>query len=182
MAQQTQNSQDDLKVGELVEWLWPDIFKNDEILSWPPDVFAVVALLLQRSSAYLCVLRDWPPLIGGKGGADWPTCIRKIGQKWRTSKAVPPQIKRFWALLKANRSLPVASVGSNSKLCNALLQLSAAADEAAAGVEYLMKGIGLLYRGNRHLLNSDDEYGATLCRYTSFEVRVLPEISCLRAG
>jgi hypothetical protein len=60
MAQQTQNSLDVLKVGELVEWLWPDILKNDEILSWPPDVFAVVALLLQRSSAYLGVLRDWP--------------------------------------------------------------------------------------------------------------------------
>ena len=58
---------------------------------WPPDVFAMVAFLLQQTGAYMRVSFDWPPhdafeIIDGKEftSGDWKKEIRKVGHQWRT--------------------------------------------------------------------------------------------------
>src|ERR1700742_1062426 len=54
-----------------------------DLLDWPPDVFALTSLLLQRSGAYRFALspppgRQWPP--GSRG--EWSTAVEAAGRGW----------------------------------------------------------------------------------------------------
>lgn len=101
--------------------------------SWPPDAFAVAAALLQKSGAYNQVVRKWPP----KPLPVWVDEMQRCGLEWRgnwvSSRSVPPAVQSWWDMILQSQFLPIAGIRDNAPLCEALLQLCAAADEASSG-------------------------------------------------
>src|SRR5262245_25912616 len=56
---------------------------SPDLLDWPPDLFALTSLVLQRSGAYRFALspppgRPWPP--GSR--SEWSTTVQAAGRAW----------------------------------------------------------------------------------------------------
>src|SRR5262245_1018494 len=54
---------------------------TDELLEWPPDVFALTNVVLDRSEAFRFALSPvgaWPP---GRF-PDWPAAVEEAGRRW----------------------------------------------------------------------------------------------------
>src|ERR1700733_13069763 len=56
---------------------------GDELLEWPPDVFALTDVLLERAEAFRFVLSPppgsgWPP----ERFTDWGETVRDAAQRW----------------------------------------------------------------------------------------------------
>ena len=56
---------------------------TDELLEWPPDVFALTAVILERAEAYRFVLSPpdgvlWPP----GGDASWSSAVGQAARRW----------------------------------------------------------------------------------------------------
>src|ERR1700719_4668792 len=54
-----------------------------DLLDWPPDLFALTSLMLQRSGAFRFALspppgRRWPPA----SQVDWSTTVESTGRTW----------------------------------------------------------------------------------------------------
>jgi hypothetical protein len=151
-------------------------------------MFALAACVLQRSGAYSQVVRSWPP--GGDKATltKWTKKIQEIGLHWRAnfSREAPPAVRSWWATVWNYVDLPLAKVQDFRDLCEALLQLSAAADEAAAGagipsrdrVDSFERQAGILLLGERK-----GQIGASLCRNVHCsKLRVLPKQHSPRSG
>jgi hypothetical protein len=110
-----------------------------------PDVFGVCACLLARSGAYTAVIDAWPPPVrSGKSSTKrtraekWAEDTALAGLEWRT-RAVkgdePPQsVIDLWSVLVAASKVHVTAIASVRRLTDALLHLTAIADEACRGV------------------------------------------------
>lgn len=112
--------------GPLPEW--------DELVRWPPDVFAAANLVLDHTESYRFVVappsgRRWPPL------PDWSEQVRRAAEEWR-SGGRSPLVERSWATVGRYRDVAFARIrrGEAWSLTAALLTLHAVADEACAGV------------------------------------------------
>ena len=121
-------------VGEFIRYHAPSL---DEP-RWPPDVFGVVSLLLQRSGAYTSVVNAWPPRWASNAEA-WREGIRDIGKEWRNAAVsvgspLPRRVEEWWTTVQRSENCAVSAIASDKSLREALLQLSAAADEACQGV------------------------------------------------
>ena len=107
------------------------------IPKWPPDAFAVSALLLHCSGAYISVINSWHSANSGT----WSTLCQKLGADWRnswnTGGPIPTRISDAWELILKNRALLVESISKKPRLVKALILLVAAADEASAGIGIL---------------------------------------------
>jgi len=200
------NNKDDflksVTIGEFIQWLSPDIFNSAYPLLWPPDAFAIAASILQKSGAYTFVVgpvKYWPPG-KNKGERDnWANNMRRIGNLWRRNfkhqEKLPFEVKKWWSIIKSKKNVNVEliNIRDHPKLCEALLQLCAAADEASAGV-------GLLPLEEKSSNDHDDFYteskeylmttshnqnksGATLSKeINSWKVRVLPKQHTPQSG
>lgn len=119
-----------LTVGDLLDYLSPGLSGPD----WPPDVFALVVALLQKSGAYTRVVGEWPP---SSHPPTWCATTVDIGKRWREALIrelpAPTEILEWWQVVIHHRALPVSGVGGVDELWRALLQLCAVADEAARG-------------------------------------------------
>ena len=56
---------------------------GDELLEWPPDVFALTDVILERAEAYRFVLSPpdgvlWPP----GGDASWSDAVGQAARRW----------------------------------------------------------------------------------------------------
>jgi hypothetical protein len=103
---------------------------------WPPDVFAVVASVLQRSGTYRHAVTRWPP--GEQEPDTWAKEMTELGEKWGSAwsrhGAAPPEVVRWWSVLQSAADLPVDELPSGTNVVEACLLLLAAADEACKGV------------------------------------------------
>lgn len=109
----------------------------DELVWWPPDVFAVANLVLDHTEGYRFVVappqgRRWPPL------PNWGDQVRDAGESWRRERGgdLPPLVHRYWEVVTEQRDRPLAMVrnGEAWELTTALLALHAMADEACADI------------------------------------------------
>jgi len=77
---------------------------TDELLEWPPDLFALTNVVLTRSEAFRFALSrggDWPPARYG----DWSLAVEEAGRQWsawvedRVSRvhALPGQLRTHWS-------------------------------------------------------------------------------------
>lgn len=122
-------------VGSLVDRLVsPEAW--DGLLDWPPDVFAVTAMLLNETETFLLVVSPppgelWPPTPG------WAASVRDAGRRWAaTLDGSPPDVPAIlaesWQVLTEAREVPLPQLtrGERWDVCRALLTLHALADEA----------------------------------------------------
>jgi hypothetical protein len=107
---------------------------------WPPDAFAVVASILQRSGTYRHAVTRWPPR--GQAPEDWAKGVATLGDNWRAAStqpaAVPPrEVAAWWAVLQGAADMLLDDLPQRPDVVEACLLLLAAADEASAGVGVL---------------------------------------------
>jgi len=161
--------------------------------SWPPDLFAVVASVLDRSGAYVHIVNHWPidaqatdgdwraRIDGvaadwlrrlGRPAADWPAYI--FGDKPFRVKP-PPDVEAWWAVVCAAWDLPMEALRRNADpaLLEALLGLLAAADEVCPDVGVSPEGGPVVHLAKLVL---QQRKGRTLCREVHPQkARVLPK-------
>jgi predicted amidohydrolase len=125
-----------LKIADVLELLQP----TSRAFWWPPDAFAVVGTLLHLSGAYIHAVNSWPPLSKSARASamPWEKRIKVIGLEWRRSAAldrIPPKaVRNWWGVLVENKGCSVREIPKVPHLCDALVNLCAAADEASYGI------------------------------------------------
>ena len=175
----------DCSVGEVLEFLCPGVLDADPPLSWPPDIFAMASCILHRSGAYVYIVQAWPPAITpnqtGKQpqAVEWKDFIKDRGEAWRTActSGTPPpnEISAWWSRVVSNSGVPLSEIRDRGLLCEALLQLCAAADEACNGVG-IPSGDGSPGNPFEKIANQVLVETGTLCkRVHASRARVLPK-------
>jgi len=177
-----------LLVGDLVGYLLKCDPTELRFPRWPPDVFAIAGTLLRDSGAYAQVVTSWPP--DTANASTWVEDIRQLSKRWRQaattdSAPIPHEIDGWWQRLLASRALPVADIRHDASLCEALIQLFVAADEAADGVwipggssdvddAFEIEAVSLLRRNSAR---------STLCKQVdSSRALVLPKLHTPKGG
>ncbi|HSY42246.1 MAG TPA: hypothetical protein VLA79_22080, partial [Polyangia bacterium] len=156
---------------------------TDEVLQWPPDLFALTDIILRRSEAYRFVLPshavEWPP----PRFADWTGAIEDAVRHWsgwveNREGPLPTLLTEEWSLFRQRAEIPLAELaeGRDGRMCEALLTLHAIADEACAGLGVPLDrsdGKGCIYRARgRELLVRT----GSLARIHAHYLRVLPKV------
>jgi hypothetical protein len=155
---------------------------TDLLLEWPPDVFALTDLVLDRAEAFrfaLSPVGPWPP----SRYPDWHNAVVEAGRQWsgwaQTPTGEPPDlVAQEWLVLKKRAEAPLEELASGRDwpLVEALLTLHAAADEACAGLGIALDSPhahGCVYRARgRELLART----GSLSRVDARLLRVLPRV------
>ena len=160
----------------------------DELLDWPPDVFALTNVILERSYAFRFALPPsvrWPPA----RYASWTRAVVEAGSQWSAwaesgRGQIPDLVREEWIVVKqaADSPLDQVATGRDWRLCEALLTLHAVTDEACAGLGVALNsadGHACAYRARgRELLART----GTLARVDARFLRVLPKVSTPPTG
>jgi hypothetical protein len=157
----------------------------DEVLEWPPDLFALTDVILDHTQAYRFVFsapgnETWPPA----GFANWAEAVEGAGRDWSScienpeGAAVPGLLAQEWNHFREHVEMPLEHLaeGRDWRMCEALLTLHAIADEACAGLGIPLgrsNAEGCVYRARgRELLART----GSLARIHPDLVRVLPKV------
>jgi hypothetical protein len=155
---------------------------TDELLGWPPDLFALSNLILAETEAFrfsLAPTRRWPPA----RYPDWARAVEEAGRGWGawledSRGEMPSLLTAEWSAFRERADVPLAQVaaGSDWRLCEALLTLHAVADEACAGLAVALdcsSADGCVYRarGREFLART-----GSLARLNPSLLRVLPKV------
>jgi hypothetical protein len=157
---------------------------STDLLDWPPDVFALTSLVLERSGAYRFALsppagRQWPP--GSR--SEWSTAVEAAGRTWSgvlddPEEPAPPLLVSTMDAVVGAAATPLEelSSGADWDVCVALLTLHAIADEACAGLGVALTASdpdGCGYRGRARELLAQR---GTLARVSQEAMLVLPKV------
>lgn len=145
----------DITVGEYFSFLAGDHWRSD-VLRWPPDVFCLLAALLQKTGGYIRLVSNWPPgsalnpVERAKNINRWTRQIGRTGRHWwyysslvasfENDASVPPKIRNWWRTVYRHRDVPLNELRdevegpTHRKFWEAVLELCAAADEACTGI------------------------------------------------
>lgn len=155
---------------------------DDELLDWPPDVFAFTEVILERTEAYRFAVsppagRAWPPTSKPR----WRQDVNIAARRWSCQtdeqlQDLPQPILEQWRVVRDALDTPMDEIASGQawRICEALLTLHAVADEACAGVAggIPRPGHGIVSGARmRELLART----GTLARIDPAFVRVLPK-------
>lgn len=157
---------------------------DDDLLEWPPDLFALTDAILERSEAYRFALSppggvQWPPA----RLPEWPAAVVDAGRRWSawadgSEGTLPDLLSQEWRVFREAAEAPLARLADarDWRACEALLTLHAIADEACAGLGGALDaaaGEGLVFRARaRELLART----GSLARIPSHFLRVLPKV------
>ena len=154
---------------------------TDQLLEWPPDVFALTNVVLARAEAFRFALSDesWPP----SRFPDWAHEVEEAGRRWSAwakdrAGALPDLVTAEWNVFRERLELPLEqlAVRRDERGCEALLTLHAIADEACAGLGVALDSShaeGCVYRARgRELLARTGSLARIDARY----LRVLPKV------
>jgi hypothetical protein len=98
-----------------------------DLLDWPPDLFALTSLLLERSGAFRFAMspppgRQWPP--GSRSG--WSATVEAAGRAWSgvvdaPAEPAPPLLVSMMEVMVAAAATPLEelSTGADWDLCAA---------------------------------------------------------------
>src|SRR5215472_6674258 len=155
---------------------------TDRLLEWPPDVFALTNLVLDRAEAFRFALSpagQWPP----SRYPDWAHAVVEAGLRWsgwaQAPAGEPPDlVAHEWKAFCERAETPLEDLasGQDRQLAEALLTLHAVADEACAGLGIALDASdasGCVYRARgRELLART----GSLARIDARLLRVLPKV------
>jgi hypothetical protein len=170
-------------ISESLEYLSPGSSAKKNPPSWPPDTFALTALLLLRAGAYRHALLQWPPF------RNWETTVNRLGRAWRKAwnlgQSPPKAICALWRTVSLYKETRLDSIIDQRDLCVALMQLSAVADYASYGIG--LPTVSLEDRDEFHehaaILLLLAERGSTLCESVhTTRIRVLPKMHTPQTG
>jgi hypothetical protein len=149
------------------------------LLDWPPDVFALTDVILDRAEAYRFVVssppgRAWPPTDAPTwrdevctAACDWSVWAeRRVG--------TPPRlVRREWLVVRDALDTPLRDIASGRawRVCQGLLTLHTVADESCAAV-----AAGDLARGGAIVLRAR---ASELLARTGTVARINPALLCV---
>ena len=174
-----------LTVRSYIHYLLGDA-EGDTCPRWPPDAFAIAGALLQRSGAYRLVITQWPPGEWPPGEAkNWVDDIRAVAMTWRHAAAedddLPGEVLAWWNVLHEHADRPLEELGEEMTFAHALLQITAAADEASADVGIFLGPDDEFSRVAMRILQENK--GKTLCQdIHPSRVAVLPKLHAPQSG
>jgi hypothetical protein len=180
-----------LTVEQFCQYVAPSVWSEPEILTWPPDVFALAAAVLLKSGAYVHAVSGWQR--HGKL-KQWTKLVREIGLEWHTNPKSPPnQVRTWYERLRAKAPFLVEDICAHDicgedDLCCTLIQLCSAADEACVGVGCTLPNRDeidpFLEEASEILFDTAAFYGvSTLCKQIHHStVRVLPKMHTPQSG
>jgi hypothetical protein len=156
----------------------------DDLLEWPPDLFALTEVILERSQAYRFLLSkpgglEWPP----RRVPHWSRVVEEESRQWSAwivhqDGGLPALLADEWRVLRERAAMPLEDLaeGRDRRMCEALLAIHAIADEACAGVGVALgpsDGRSCVYHGRgRELLART----GSLARVHPQLLRVLPKV------
>lgn len=160
---------------------------TDEILAWPPDVFALCDRALEASEAYRFVVSPPPgaELSGAGGGA---AAARLAAEWWQwldgTRCAPPEPVRRWWKVVghAGESGIEELAAGGEWHVIEALLGLHTVADEACAGLGSATgaaPGPGCSFRAAARELFAET---GSLSRVSPSVLRVLPRCRVSAGG
>jgi hypothetical protein len=155
---------------------------SDVLLEWPPDVFALANIILDRSEAFRFALApagEWPP----RSYLDWSGEVEEAARRWSAwvenrQVPFPDLIAQEWRVFREKAEAPLGQLarGEDRRLLEALLTLHAIADEACAGLAVALDtsdAEACIYRARgRELLART----GSLSRINAQFFRVLPKV------
>jgi hypothetical protein len=115
----------------------------------------------------------------------WARAIENLGSDWRTAwvnhQKLPPLVLACWQVITNNWHTPIPLIHERTELCQSVLQLLAAADEASAGVGDPHPDSAAVVDERFHYradaLLARNEHGSSLCEEIhSSRARVLPKM------
>jgi hypothetical protein len=162
----------------------------DDLLDWPPDVFAFTELVLERSEVFRFALSppsgaEWPPT----QPSGWADAVARAGRTWAArgedgKTPLPGLLTAAWEVVRetSEGSLAELAEGHDWRSCSALLTVHAIADEACAGLGVALTashGAAAVYhaRGRELLART-----GSLSRLEPHHLRVLPRIRTSPGG
>lgn len=158
---------------------------TDDILHWPPDLFALTDVILDQTQAYRFVFSapvgaTWPP----PRIPNWAETVEDSGRKWTAvldrpaDGDVPAVLRSEWEAFCEHVTTPLEHLadGHEWRFCEALLTLHAIADEACAGLGVALgrssaRGCAYRARGRELLART-----GSLSRIHPRVLRVLPKV------
>ncbi len=163
---------------------------TDELLEWPPDLFAFVYMVLERSQAYRFAFSppngaEWPP----RRVENWSKTVEETGRQWgvwveHRSGPVPRLLAEAWKTLRERAAMPLDDLarGDDWGICEALLTLHTLGDEACAGLGLPVRasggaGCGYRARGGELLART-----GSMARVPTQSLRVLPKARTAPSG
>src|SRR5215475_9596270 len=100
---------------------------TDELLDWPPDVFALTNVVLDRSESFRFALSPvgaWP----SDRVSDWAGAVEAAGRHWGAwvegrREGMPELLRDEWRVLEEGAETGLAELarGESPRLCEALL-------------------------------------------------------------
>ncbi len=134
-------------VSRVIEYLLGVGLKASQPPTWPPDLFAVCAYLLQKSGCYTLSVSGWPPVVKHSTSESlktWITSVRNHGHEWRRGwhpkikpKNLPSRVRELWSKLASRErsKLPFIHLRfeEGREVTEILIELLAIADEASWG-------------------------------------------------
>jgi hypothetical protein len=150
------------------------------IPEWPPDVFCFAAAVLHQSGAYTKVSsklnldQDFPASSTREEG------LAEIAGEWKISQRIPPQVTKWWNIVRKAKQIPLRSIVQDARVTGALINLIAVADEVCKGVGMSYDNDPFLFDVEMVLLLSDN---ITLCKEVDpSRYAVLPKMHTAQSG
>lgn len=99
---------------------------------WPPDLFAVVGTIIDRSGCYTEASPNRDDLRNHEG---YLAEIKSIVRSWKNQLKVPRKLERLWReLINVHGELDLEAIIAQSRTLDVLLMLFAIADDASRGM------------------------------------------------
>lgn len=103
----------------------------DECPAWPPDVFAVVGTIVEKSG---CYTHAGPAPANIEAHRQYLRAVSAAASAWTDTKSLPHEVANLWNKLVSFSATELYGICENNELVNTLLQLFAIADETCRGM------------------------------------------------
>jgi hypothetical protein len=110
-----------------------------DVCAWPPDLFAAVASITERSGLYSQEIFTSYWFDGFTLKKEWMELVRKVGSEWAETGSPPVHVRQLWRDLVVNhKDAPIDDPSARALAWKKIVfDLLAIADEACAGVGFL---------------------------------------------
>ena len=163
---------------------------GDELVDWPPDMFAFTHVILERTEAYRFAVsppveHEWPPA----PAASWRDAVGTTARRWtdwagERAGDPPGLIIQEWRVVRDALDIPLDEIASGRawRVCQALLTLHAIADEACAGIATGTSASRDAEAASRARMRELMSRTGTIARIDPSLLRVLPKYRTAAGG
>lgn len=137
-----------LTILDVIRFVLPDGTNGTkrwrDVCAWPPDLFATVASITERSGLYSQEIFTSYWIDGFTLKDEWMKLVREVGSAWAATGAPPAHVRKLWRELIGNyKEAPIDDPSAPALAWKKIVfDLLVIADEACAGVGFLPEDEG----------------------------------------